>query len=85
MELGVSQPQPMTTSTDCDSSQPGHTSFPLRVIRSTLVRVSGLTCCVVYARALHHSSHAMAEQQITLTDLDPNQLQEVKKQLDEVS
>ncbi|BEI91528.1 uncharacterized protein CcaverHIS019_0403480 [Cutaneotrichosporon cavernicola] len=25
----------------------------------------------------------MAEQQITLTDLDPNQLQEVKKQLDE--
>ena len=26
----------------------------------------------------------MAEQQITLTDLDPNQLQEVKKQLDEV-
>lgn len=26
----------------------------------------------------------MSEQQITLTDLDPNQLQEVKKQLDEV-
>jgi hypothetical protein len=27
----------------------------------------------------------MAEQQVTLTDLDPQQLQEVKKQLDEVS
>lgn len=26
----------------------------------------------------------MAEQQVQITDLDPNQLQEVKKQLDEV-
>jgi len=27
----------------------------------------------------------MAEQQVNLTDLDPQQLQEVKKQLDQVS
>lgn len=45
--------------------------------------------CRVFVSSIYisqgYTTETMAEQQVNLTDLDPAQLQEVKKQLDSVS
>ena len=75
----------------------GFARYPVYTIRHTLLMLGRLTIST-HSRRVHVvaslstlytfspvKAETMAEQQVNLTDLDPAQLQEVKKQLDQVS